>query len=142
MAPRPQVVETQPRDLRETAAARASVEALREAVERAGAGGAKSAAAAWHAEPVVRFLCTAFDCRIAGVHVSEDGFIVVTAELTGDGPVETGIVVEPDGAYACRISSGDTHLASTAPDPLAFERVVESRLAEVGVRGQDGTGRV
>ena len=38
VAPRPQVVETRPRDLRETAAARASVEALREAVERAGRG--------------------------------------------------------------------------------------------------------
>ena len=41
---------------------------------------------------------------------------------------------------ACRISSGDTHLASTAPDPLAFERLLESRLAEVGVKGQDDAG--
>ena len=133
MVPLHHDAETLPSDLRETAAARAAVEVLREAAERA--GGVKAAAAAWHAEPVVWFLCTALDCRIAGMRVNEDGFIVVTAELTGNGPVETRIVVGPDGTCACGISSGDTHLGATALDGRAFEQVLRERLVEVGVRG-------
>ena len=34
------------------------------------------------------------------MRVSEDGFIAVTAEFTGDGPVETRIAVGPDGTCA------------------------------------------
>ncbi len=142
VVPRPPDGDTLPADLRETAAASAALAALREAVEMAGAEcGQDAAAAAWHAEPVLRFLCATFGACIAGVRGSGDGFIVITAELAGDGPVETRIVVGPDGTCASRIPAGDTHLASTAPDPLVFEQVQESRLAEVGVNGQDDAGR-
>ena len=106
-------------------------------VERAEAGGATAAAAAWHAEPVVRFLCSTFGDRIVGVRVNEEGLVVLTAELSGDEPVEASIAVGPEGACACRISAADTHLATTAPDVQSFERVLRSRLAEVGVRGAD-----
>ena len=70
--------------------------------------------------------------------IHEDGFIVITAELPGDELVEASIAVGPDGTYACRISAGDTHLASTAPDAPSFVQVLTSRLAEVGVYGRDG----
>jgi len=86
---------------------RGAVEALREAVDRSDLAGRQDAAAvAWHSEPVVRFLSATLDGAIAGVRVTEDGFIAIAAELTGDGPVETRIA----------------------------ERVLESRLAEVGDR--------
>ena len=81
---RPHDVETLAGDLRETPAASAAVRALREAVEKAGAGCRQdAAAAAWRAESVVRFLCAAFGACLAGVRVSGDGFIVITAELAG-----------------------------------------------------------
>ena len=51
VAPRRYDAEELASDLREAATAHASVEALREAVERADAGDATAAAAAWHAEP-------------------------------------------------------------------------------------------
>ena len=136
VAPQACDVETLPADLRETATVRAAVEALREAVDRADAACRKAAAAAaWHAEPVVRFICTAFGCGIAGMHVSEDGFIVVMAELAGNGPVEARISVGPEGTFASSVSAGDTHLACTAPDAPSFERVLRERLMEVGVTG-------
>ena len=136
VAPRPGDGETLPGDLRETAPVRAAVEALREAVDGAAAACRKdAAAAAWHAEPVVRFVCTAFGCGIAGMRVSEDGFIAVTAELAGNGRVEANISVGPEGTFACTVSAGDTHLASTAPDVRSFERVLKEHLAEVGVPG-------
>ena len=62
---------------------------------------------------------------------------MLTAELSGDALVEASIAVGPEGACACRISVGDTHLASTAPDTRSFERILRSRLAEVGVRSED-----
>ena len=136
VAPRPQDAETLPGGPRETAAAYAAVEALREAVDRADAGSRKqAAAAAWHAEPVLRFLSAAPGCRIAGVRVNEDGFIVVTAELSAAGEVEASIAVGPEGTCAGTVSAGDTHLACTAPDVQSFERVLKQRLAEVGVPG-------
>ena len=98
VAPRAHDGETLPGDLRQTATVSAAVEALREAVDAADAGCRKdAAAAAWHAEPVLRFLCTVFGCGIAGVRVNEDGFIVVTAELSAAGAVEASIAVGPGG---------------------------------------------
>ena len=61
--------------------------------------------------------------------------------------VETKIVVGPDGTCPCRISSGETHLASTAPQPLAFEFLVltAARSGEVRFAAwdeMDTAGRV
>ncbi len=138
VAPRAHDAETLPGDLRETAAVRAAVEALHEAVDSADARCRKDAAAtAWHAEPVPRFICARFGCGIAGMRVNEDGFIVVTAVFRAVGTVEASIAVGPEGTYACTISAGDTHLASTAADVRSFERVLKQRLAEVGVLGSE-----
>ena len=141
VVPRPHDAETLPRDRRETVAVRAAVDALREAVDKAGCR-RDAAAAAWHAEPAVRFLCSTFAGRIASVRVSEDDFVVFTAELPGDEPVRASVAVGSEGTYACTVSTGDTHLASTAPDVRSFEQALQSRLAQVGVRGEDDTGRV
>ena len=136
VVPRSHDAETPPGDPRATTTARAAVEALREAVDAAHAGcGRDASAAAWHAEPVLRFLSAAPGCRIAGVRVNEDGFIVVTAEMSAAGEVEASIAVGPEGTYAGTVSAGDTHLACTAPDVPSFERALKQRLAEVGVPG-------
>ena len=92
-----------------------------------------AAAAAWHAEPLLRFLSAAQGGRVAGGRVNEDGFIVVTAELSA--VVEASIAVAPKGSFACTVSASDTHLACTAPDLRCFERALKERLAEVGVPG-------
>ncbi len=82
----------------------AAVEALREAVDAADAGCRKDvAAAAWHAESLLRFLSTALGGRVAGVWVNEDGFIAVTAELSA--VVEASIAVGPEGSFACTVST-------------------------------------
>ena len=45
------------------------------------------------------------------------------------GRVEARISVgPPEGTFACTMSAGDTHLASTAPDVRSFERVLKERL--------------
>ena len=129
-------------DVRERTGAYAGLDALRDAV--AGSDAAcrnDAAAAARHAEPIVRFLCSAFGDGLAGVRVSDDHQIVITATLPDDRPGEVSISVGPEGNCACRISSGDTHLASTAPDTRSFERVLKSRLAGIGVVGQDDAAR-
>ena len=142
VAPRRYDADRLPGDLREAATAPATVGALREAVERTDAPGRPAAAAAaWHAEPIVRFFRSIFGEGIAGVRVDENSFIVITAELSGDDLVEASIAVGPEGTCACRISTGDTHLASTAPDARSFEQVLTERLAEVGVHGQHSPGR-
>ena len=136
VAPRRYDVESLPGDVREMAFFYAAIQALRSAVAKANVGCRKdAAAAAWHAEPVLHFFCSTFGDGIARVRVDDNGFNVITAELSGDGPVEATIAVGPEGTFACRITMGSRHLASTAPDAPTFESVLKRRLAEVGVRG-------
>ena len=82
VAPRRHGVDRLPSGLRETATTDAAIDALRAAVASTAAGiRTPAAAAAWQAEPVVRFLCSTFGDRIADVGVSEDNFIVIAAEF-------------------------------------------------------------
>ena len=131
-----------PAELRETAAVRAAVEALRAAVEQVdGKPGRDAAAAAWHAEPVVRLFCSTYGGAVAGVRVNEESFIVITAEASGNESVEVTIAVGPDGTCACKVSTAGGERASVAPDVRGFERVLANRLAEAGVRGRAGADR-
>ena len=130
-----------PDDLRETAAIHAAAEALRAAVDQLDTGSSRdAAAAAWRAEPVVRFFCSTYRGAITGVRVSEDSFIVVKAEVPGNELVEVTIAVGPDGTCACQVSTARGQVASASPDPRALEQVLTSRLAELGVRVQAGAG--
>ena len=110
----------------------------RVAVDGVAAGRRQEAAAvAWHAEPVVRFFCLTFGDGVAGVRVSEENFIVITAALLRGGPVETTIAVGPEGTCACRIDTAQKHFASTSPDARLFEQILTVRLTGVGVRCRD-----
>ena len=130
-----------PGDLRETAATHAAAEALRAAVDQLDAESSRdAAAAAWRAESVVRFFCSTYGGAVAGVRVSEDSFVVITAEIPGNELVEVTIAVGPDGTCACQVSTAHGQVASASPDTRSLEQVLASRLAEVGVRGQAGTG--
>ncbi|MCY4661157.1 MAG: hypothetical protein OXF93_15325 [Acidobacteria bacterium] len=130
-----------PADLRETAALHAAVEALRVAVDQVdGEPGRDTAAAAWHAASVVRFFCSTYGGSIAGVRVNEEGFIVLTTDVSGEEPVEATIAVGPDGTCACKVSTANRHVATASPDTRSFEQVLADRLADVGVRGKGGAG--
>ncbi len=121
--------------------ARPTVEVLREAVARSNERCRTDAAAvAWHAELIVRFLCARLGGVVAGVRVSEDGFIVLTARLSEDHPTQLSIAVGSKGTCACTISAGDTRLASTAADARSFEQVLKDLLTAVRVRGPDRAG--
>ena len=127
--PRRYDVEALPNDLRETTKAYVAIDALREAVEGFHAGCRKdAAAAAWHAEPVVRFICSTFAEGVADVGVSEDGFIMITAEFSGEEPVEARIAVGQEGTYAGKINAGEAHAAATAPAAPSFEHVLKERF--------------
>ena len=136
-----------PADLRETAAVHAAVEALRVAVDQVealrvavdqvdGELGRDAAAGAWYAESVVRFFCSTYGGPVVGVRVNEDSFIVIRADMCRDEPCEVTIAVGPGGTCACKVSSGDGHRASAAPDVRAFEQVLARRMAEAGVHAR------
>ena len=94
VSPRRYDIDRMPGDLRERTTAYAALDALRDAVAKSDAACRKdAAAAAWHAEPILQFFCSAFGDGLAGVRVSDDNMIVITAALLGDGPVEARIAV-------------------------------------------------
>ena len=78
-----------------------------------------------YAEPIVRFVCSTVGDGIAGVRVTDHCLIAITVTLPDDRPGEVRISVGPEGSCACRIRSGDTHLASTALDTQSFERLLK-----------------
>ena len=141
VAPARYDAERLPDDLRATAAIHAAAEALRAAVDQLDTGSSRdAAAAAWRAEAVVRFFCSTYGGGITGVRVSEDSFIVITAEIPGNELIAVTIAVGPDGTCACQVSTAHGQVASAAPDTRSLEQVLSSRLAEVGVRGQGAAG--
>ena len=141
IAPTRYDVERLASDPRDAAAIRAAAEALRAAVGQLGAeSGRDAAAAAWHAEPVVRFFCSTYGTEIAGVRVSEDSFIVITADVPGNELVEVTIAVGPDGTCASKVRTAHGQVASASPDTQSLQKALTNRLADVGVRGQAGAG--
>ena len=109
---------------------------MRAAVDLVDDPSGRDAAAAWHAASVVRLFCSTYGGGVTGVRVNEDSFIVVAAAVPGDDVVDLTIAVGPDGTCACRVSTADGDRASAAPDVRAFEQVLASRLAQVGVRAR------
>ncbi len=73
-----------------------------------------------------------------GVVHQRGKLLELLAQLFGNEPVETTSAIGPEDMCACKIRTGDTHIASTAPDARSFEQVLEDRLAAVGVFQQDG----
>ena len=72
-----------PGDLHERTIAYAALDALWNAVAKSDAACARDvAAAAWHAEPIVRFVCSAFGDCLAGVRASDDNLIARRVEVT------------------------------------------------------------
>ena len=142
-APPRYVAEDLPADLHHTAAVCAAVEALRTAADQVHAKpGRDAAAAAWHAQAVVRLFCSSYVGAATGVRVNEESFIMVTATVPGDDVLDVTIAVGPDGTCACKVSTVDGQRASAAPDVRAFEDVLAERLAEAGVRGTTIDARV
>ena len=136
ITPQRDVEDRLPGDVSETTLVYATVKVLRAAVDGVDVACRQdAAAAAWHAEPIIRFLCSTFGDGIAGVRVTEDSFIVITAEFGRDNRIDVIIAVGSEGTCACRISTADTHIASTAPDVRSFKQVLKNRLAAVGARG-------
>ncbi len=62
----------------------------------------------------MRFFFSSFSDKVAGVGVSEDNFIVITAcPPPASNLIETMNAVGPEETCACKSRAGDTHLAST-----------------------------
>ena len=95
--------------------ASATVKVLRAGVDEVATTCRQEAAAtAWHAEPIMRFFCSTFSDDLAGVGVSEDNFIVITAKFRAENRIGTMIAAGPEGTCACKISACDTHVAARA----------------------------
>ncbi len=73
-----------------------------ESVERKNA----AAAAAWFAEQDIRTLCATFDGPIAGIEISDDGFIVVHIALPKWPDMECRLAVAPSGHSTIKMDEG------------------------------------
>lgn len=111
-APRKIGAEDPPVDLEERTAVYSAVETLREIVGKAD-NEPHAAAAAWHAEPYIRRLCSAFRDPIAAIRLTEDNFIVIHIKYPEDADGYGTIAVGPRGVVRAKIGRDSGFMDST-----------------------------
>ena len=129
----PYTVQDLPGEAAEVVSTYAAAVALRQAVVRAGRRRRRAvASAAWHAEPIVRFLCEAFEDGISTFRVTEEDFVVITAEFEKS-QARVEIAVGPEGSCTCRIRDSKVDSRSRTDDALSFVRTLERRLTDFNI---------
>ena len=124
--------EDAPTDLEEKTAIYAAVETLRRIVGKADKE-PMAAAAAWHAEPYIRRLCTVFQDPIDSIRVTPDNFIVIRVKYPNNSDAYGRIAIGPRGVARAKIGRGheftDSTRGKSPPEewPLLddFERTLE-----------------
>ncbi len=124
--------ETLPSDFRIQTAAYAGVTALRNKVrdfhelideteERRNA----VTAAAWFAEQDIRILCETLEDPIAGISISEDGFMLVHISLHEHPEMECRLAVAPSGHSTIKMEKGSRHSFNLTLEPFCRNNVGE-----------------
>lgn len=101
-----------PMDLQEKTAVYASVDVLRNIVGRSG-NRTDAAAAAWHAEPYVRSLCSAFEDPIGSIRLTPDNFIVIEIKFPEGSTAHGKIAIGPNGIARHKIGRGSNFTDAT-----------------------------
>ena len=125
--------EDAPADLTEKTAIYPAVETLRRIVGMAD-NEPEAAAAAWHAEPYVRRLCSQFQDPIRRIRLAPDHFIVVEVKFPEESDAYGKIAVGPHGVVRHKIGRGYEFTDSTGgkipsegwPYLDSFEETLES----------------
>ena len=115
----------------------AAVAALRYKVEQvSGERRVRVAAAAWHAEPWIRALCSSYEDPISGIWINEDDILVVDLKLPPEMDASAKIGFGPSGArvYGLDHVGGQTTSSSSRDsDPFGPDMLLRT-LDELGVR--------
>ena len=77
-----------------------------------------ASAAAWFAERDIRTLCEAFDDPIAGISITDDGFIVVHVELGERPDLDCRLAVAPSGEAILTMAESHRGLEIVADNPF------------------------
>lgn len=124
--------EDAPADLQEKTVIYPAVETLRRIVGKVD-NEPTAAAAAWHAEPYIRCLCSRFKDPIQGIRLLPDNFIVIEVKFPEDSDAYGKIAIGPHGVVRHKIGRGREHTDSTSgktphegwPYLDSFERQLE-----------------
>ena len=124
--------------VQEAAAAEAALGALRHKVGQvSGRRRTKIAAAAWHAEPWIRSLCSRYHDPIGGVRISDDDILVIHLKLPPELEATARIGFGPSGASVYGVDRGGRYTTgSSSPQwthMIAPEMFMKT-LDELGLR--------
>ena len=121
-----------PADLHEKTTIYPATETLRRIVGKA-ANEPRAAAAAWHAEPYIRCLCSRFQDPIGSIRLTPDYFIVITVNFPESSDSYARTAIGPNGMVRHKIGRGREYTDSTSGRPPhegwphldSFERQLE-----------------
>ena len=108
--------EDAPTDLDEKTAIYPAVETLRRIVGKAD-NEPRAAAAAWHAEPYIRLLCSQFQDPIGKIRLTPENFIVIEVKFPVESDAYAKIAVGPQGMVRHKTGSGRHFTDSTDGKP-------------------------
>ena len=108
--------EDTPADLQEKTVIYPAVETLRRIVGKAD-NEPRAAAAAWHAEPYIRRLCSQFQDPIEKIRLTPDNFIVIEVKFPEEADAYARIAVGPRGMVRHKAGMGRNFTDSTDGEP-------------------------
>ena len=124
-----------PEDLHELTTIYSSLIALRNAVERLPRD-RQAASSAWHAEPCIRQLCSAFEDPIEHFRISEDNFVVVTVRFPEGCKSEARVAVGPLGTGTYRFKADLQERHSLNGDARWMGESIVKHLKELALRAR------
>ncbi len=95
---------------------------------------AEAAAAAWHAEPCIRRLCSIFEEPIEDISISDSNFVVVTIKFPDESQSEAKIAIGTLGSCTFDIKSNGGRVISYSGMVWSLRRDIGKRLEEAGLR--------
>ena len=93
----------------------------------------KVSSAAWHAEPLLRRLCSTFDDPFKSIYISEDNFVVVNLKFPDGIHTEARLAFGPYGTASCVIVAGRKSSHSRMEDARSMADKLEKDLKETGL---------
>lgn len=130
-------MEDLPHALHEMTATYSAVVALRTAVQNLERKRrAQAAGSAWHAEILIRRLCSIFEDPIETFSISDNNFIVATIKFPDESQSEAKIAIGPTGSCTFETKFNGESRTSFSETVWSLREKIGSELEEVGLRAR------
>ena len=130
-----------PSDLHEMVTTYAALRALRDRIEMSTRSGkldgksyVRAASSAWHAEPLIRRLCSKFEDPVKEISLDGNNFVIIAVKFPDGRKPSGSIGVGPEGAGIFTPNASKPNMTFRSSDVRLLDGSIEKELKEAGIR--------